>query len=51
MLGRGSLPRPGRIRDHLHRIDGVFASHRLAFWSKGRQRACGHGPSPGQSGA
>lgn len=51
MLCRRTLPRPGRICDHLHRINGVFASHRLSFWGKGWQRACGHGSSPGQSGA
>jgi hypothetical protein len=51
MLCRRTLPRPGRICDHLHRVNGVFASHRLSFWGKGRQRACGHGPGPGQAGA
>lgn len=41
MLGRGSLPWPGRIRDHLHRVDGVLAGHRLSLRSQGWQRACG----------
>lgn len=46
MLGRGPLPGPRWIRDHLDRIDGVLAGHRLALRSQGRQRTCGQGPGP-----
>lgn len=40
-------PGPWRIGDHLDRVHGVLAGHRLALWS---QCACGQGPgrpSPG----
>ena len=51
MLGRGPLPGPGRISDHLDRVDGMLAGYRLAFWSQGRKRACGQGPGPAKPGA